>query len=168
MNTGKARFSTLVAVLLLGVILSACNQIGTSIPTPRPSIDVGVGAQGEAEDTPEASWESYVSDSIAEQVLRQQAKVQFFERYQKPSITAQNLGGLVVDIDLVEDKTAFNITAGVRASANAEFDVRITFGNGDTDTRTCRVPANLEKDEESGLWYVINPEPLAVFLVCGV
>jgi hypothetical protein len=174
----RRRHWLLLAGLVLGLalVLSACGTVrgvlggkdeGNPIPTPLPSEDVGAQAQSAAQDTPEGTWENYVRDIIAEQVKRQEAKVNLYERYQDPSITVQNTGGLVGDIDLVEDRTAFNISGGTLASSNTDFDVRITFANGDTDTRTCRFTVSMEFDEEAGVWYVVNPEPLAVFAVCG-
>ncbi len=165
-------------LLLLIFSLSACsgggslpvvgggNDEGNPIPTPLPAVDVGEEAQAAAVDSPEGTWENYVRDIIAEQVLRQESKLTMFERYQRPETTAQNLGGIVTDIDLVEDRTSFNTTPS-SASANAEFDIRLTFANGDTDTRTCRFPIALEYDQEKEVWFVVNPDALAVFAVCG-
>jgi hypothetical protein len=144
------------------------GNTGNPLPTPRPGIDVGSGARSVAKDTPEGTWDSYVQDTIAEQVANQEAKITILERYEDPDITVQNLGGLVRDIDLVEDRTEFNVgPADTVANVNAEFEIRITFTNGDTDTRTCRFPASLQFDEEDGVWYIVNPTELAVFVVCG-
>jgi hypothetical protein len=88
------------------------------------------------------------------------------ERYQDPAITKANLEGLVEDIDLVEDRTEFN-TGGGLANSNADFDIRLTYANGDTDTQTCRVQVNMEYNEDDGVWYVINPAPLQIFAACG-
>jgi len=169
------RITMVGAGLLLLIIGSiACEQTGIGggrnegnpIPTPLPAEDVGVGAQSAAEDTPEGTWENYVRDIIAEQVARQESKLSLYERYQKPGITEQNLGGIVTDIDLVEDRTEFN-TSETLASSNVEFDIRLTYANGDTDTRTCRFPISLEYDSDKEVWFVVNPDALAVFAVCG-
>ena len=174
---GRNRWLVLgVLALVLTLLLSGCGTVrgllgggdsGNPLPTPLPSEDVGEQAQSAAKDTPEATWESYVRDVIAEQVKRQQARINLFERYQDPDITVQNVGGLVQDIDMVEDRTVFNITGGTLASSNVDFDVRLTFANGDTDTRTCRFNVGMEFNDEDGVWYVVNPEPLAIFVVCG-
>jgi len=167
-----------LAGLVVGsaLLLSGCGTVrgvlggkddGNPLPEPPRAEDVGAQAQSAAQDTPEGTWENYVRDIIAEQVKRQEAKVNLYERYQDPSITVQNTGGLVRDIDLVEDRTIFNIRGGTLASSNTDFDVRITFADGDTETRTCRPTVSMEFDEGAGVWYVVNPEPLAVFAVCG-
>lgn len=158
-------------LLILGSI--ACDQTaiggggeGNPIPTPLPAEDVGEAAQSAAEDTPEGTWENYVRDIIAEQVARQDSKLSLYERYQKPDITAQNLGGIVTDIDLIEDRTEFD-GSETFVSSNVDFDVRLTYANGDTDTRTCTFPLNMEYDPDTETWFVVNPDALAVFAVCG-
>lgn len=163
----------MLAGLLIAVLVSGCSAVsgitgsdeGNPLPTPIPGEDVGARAQSAAKDTPEGTWESYVRDIIAEQVKQRESLIALRERYQNPDITSQNLAGMVQDIDLVTDRTEWN-TSGGTASANADFDVRITFTNGDTDTRTCRLTVQMEFDEEDNAWYVLNPEPLAVFAVC--
>lgn len=160
--------------LALALAASACSapfgigkEEGNPLPTPQPGIDVGSEAGSAARDTPEDTWDVYLQDSIAEQVARQEGKITLLERYQDPSITAQNLGGTVTDIDLVEDRTEFNIRGGTLAFTQTDFDIRLTFANGDTDTRTCRYDVSMEFNEDDGVWYVVNPQELAVFVVCG-
>lgn len=141
---------------------------GNPLPTPLPAIDVGSGASSAAKETPQATWESYLSDIIAEQVSRQEAKITLFERYQDPDVAAQNVGGLVTDIDLVQDNTEFNFgSQSTYVNIMGDFDVRLTFANGDTDTRTCSLPVAMEFDQDDEVWYVVNPDALAVFVVCG-
>jgi hypothetical protein len=137
------------------------------LPTPLPAEDVGAEAASAAKDTPEGTWTNYLRDIIAEQVSDRTQKITLLERYQDPSITAANLEGLVEDIDLVEDRTEFNTTSGGLANSNADFDIRLTYANGDTDTQTCRVQVSMEFNEDDGVWYVVNPAPLQIFAACG-
>jgi hypothetical protein len=136
------------------------------LPTPLPGEDVGAEALSAAQDTPEGTWVNYLRDIIAEQVSDRSQKITLLERYQDPSITSANLEGLVEDIDLVEDRTEFNTGGGI-ANTNADFDIRLTYANGDTDTQSCRVQVSMEFNEDDGVWYVINPAPLQIFAACG-
>ena len=160
----------LLALIGLALVFTACSVIGGSegnpLPTPKPEEDVGEEAKSAAEDTPEGTWENYLRDIIAEQVADRTSKIELIQRYENPDITEQNLGGLLTNIGLVEDRTEFSTSGGL-ATAHAEFDIRLTFGNGDTDTRTCTFNVSLEFHEEDGVWYVINPAALAVFTQCG-
>jgi hypothetical protein len=136
------------------------------LPTPLPGEDVGEAAASAAKDTPEGTWVNYLRDIIAEQVSDREQKITLLERYQDPNITSANLEGLVEDIDLVEDRTEFSTGGGI-ANTNADFDIRLTYANGDTDTQTCRIQVSMEYNEEDGVWYVINPAPLQIFAACG-
>lgn len=161
-------------LVLIGIafVLAACSAVGggggsgNPLPTPIPAEEVGEEAKSAAEDTPEKTWENYLRDIIAEQVKDRQSKIELIQRYENPDLTTQNLGGLVQNIGLLTDRTEFSITGG-SATARADFDVRLTFANGDSDTRTCTFNVSLEFDDEDGVWYVINPQPLAVFSQCG-
>ncbi len=191
MNTkGWIKYAVLALAVTVALTLSACSLPGgtsqgpepTVPPTPRPSVpeeppselptplpteDVGQQALSGAKETYQETWNNYLRDMIAEQVADRQQKLALLQRYENPDITAQNLGGLMTDIDLVEDRTTFNLTNNATvASANTDFDVRVTYANGDSDTRTCRMPVALELDPDDGLWYVLNPAPLQVFAVC--
>ncbi len=154
--------------LTASLILSACGggsgQVNP-LPTPLPAEEVGTQAQAGAMDTPEGTWSNYLRDIIAEQVAQRVSKINLLERYQNPAITRQNLGGLVKNILLVEDRTTFTISGGA-ASATTDFDIRLEYANGDVETRTCSFLVRLEKDEASGIWYVLNPEALQIFSVC--
>jgi hypothetical protein len=154
--------------LTASLILSACGggsgQVNP-LPTPLPAEEVGSQAQAGAMDTPEGTWSNYLRDIIAEQVAQRVSKINLLERYQNPAITRQNLGGLVRNILLVEDRTTFTISGGA-ASATTDFDIRLEYANGDVETRTCSFPVRLEKDAASGIWYVLNPEALQIFSVC--
>ena len=136
------------------------------LPTPLPAEDVGGEALSAAQDTPEGTWANYLRDMIAEQVSDREQKITLLERYQDPAIIQANLEGLVEDINLVEDRTEFNISGGL-ATTNTEFDVRLLYANGDTDTQTCRLNVSMEFNEADGVWYVVNPAPLQVFAACG-
>jgi len=49
-------------------------------------------------------------------------------------------------------------------------DIRVTFANGDTDTRACSYDINMERsDNKQGeaVWYVINPDAFPVFASCA-
>jgi hypothetical protein len=136
------------------------------LPTPLPGEDVGEAAASAAKDTPEGTWTNYLRDIIAEQVSDREQKITLLERYQDPSITSANLEGLVEDIDLVEDRTEFSTGGGI-ANTNADFDIRLHYANGDTETQSCRVNVSMEFNEDDGVWYVINPAPLQIFAACG-
>ncbi len=144
------------------------EEAPNTIPTPLPGEDVGEQALAGAKETYQETWNNYLRDAIAEQVADRQQKLEILQRYENPAITEQNLGGLVENIELVEDRTVFNLTNNATvASANAEFDVRLTYANGDSDTRTCNPFVSLEYSAEDGLWYVVNPGQLQVFAVCA-
>jgi hypothetical protein len=174
-NARPGKRIILVGAGLFLLILSsiACEGLaigggdeGNPIPTPIPAEDVGEEAQEAAQDTPEATWDNYVRDIIAEQVAHQKSKLSLDERYQRPDVTEQNLGGIVTDIDLLEDRTEFD-ASDTYATVNAEFDVKLNYANGDSESRTCRFTIGMEYHADSETWYVVNPEALAVFAVCG-
>jgi hypothetical protein len=156
------------------MVLSACGggQVagggqGNALPTVRPAEEVGSGAKSAARDTYQATWDSYLRDAIAAQNQLQDINNSMRQRYEKPSITAQNVGGLLKSVELVEDKTEWSTTGDSLAGAQAKFDVKLTFLNGDTDTRSCSIPVQVEKNADDNLWYVINPGPLAVLSICS-
>jgi hypothetical protein len=159
-------------ILILSMLLSACGALGggagNALPTPKPGEDLGADTRSSAKDNYQDTWDSFLRDSIAAANQQAASDIDLLQRYEKPSITAQNLAGTLKSIELVEDRTSFNlVNQETTAAAKAEFDVRLTFANGDTDTRTCHIPAQIELDPDSKKWYVINPGPLAVFSVCG-
>jgi hypothetical protein len=183
-TSAKSMWPLLVVGLMVILVLAGCGGLPgggdeatapqereesepiNPLPTPLPAEDVGEEAASAAKDTPEGTWTNYLRDIIAEQVSDRAQKITLLERYQDPAITAANLEGLVEDIDLVEDRTEFN-TGGGLANSNADFDIRLTYANGDTDTQNCRVQVNMEFNEDDGVWYVINPAPLQIFAACG-
>jgi hypothetical protein len=136
-------------------------------PTPRPDEDVGEQSLAGARDSYQETWNNYLRDSIAEQVADREQKISILERYQNPGILAANSGGLVEDISLLEDRTTFNLSNnGTFASAVANFDVRLTYVDGDTESRTCTPNVQIEFEPDDGLWYVINPAELQIFVNC--
>ncbi len=155
-----------ILVLALAIVGCTGDGSGNPLPTPKPGEPIGTGARSVAKDTPDGTWQSYLRDMIAEQNTRLASKITLLERYEAPSITQRNLGGLAREISLVDDRTEFNIS-GNTASTNVDFDVRLLFANGDTDTRTCRFPLSLEFNETDQVWYVLNPKALEIFVVCG-
>lgn len=168
----RAVFGGLAAVVL-GMVVTACTLPGGSngsvnpLPTPLPAQNVGEEAKKGATEDYKTTWDNYLHDAIAEQVRDRQQKIDLLQRYEKPSITEANLKGLVKDIGLVEDRTTFNLThSDSVASAITDFDVRLTFANGDTDTRTCKQPVEIDKDTD-GKWYILNPGQLQIFAVCN-
>jgi hypothetical protein len=189
-NQGWNKAMTLLLVAGLALVLSACSLPGgaaqgpeptpaptarpsvaeeppSELPTPLPAEDVGEQALSGAKESYQETWNNYLRDIIAEQVADRQQKLTLLQRYENPRITEQNLGGLATDIGLVEDRTTFNLTNnGTTAAGNADFDVRVTYANGDSDTRTCNPFVQIELDPDDGLWYVINPAPLQIFSVC--
>jgi hypothetical protein len=159
-----------VAVVVTGCTLPGGSSNGSVNPlaTPLPAQDVGEDAKKGATEDYQNTWDNYLQDAIAEQVLDRQQKIDFLQRYENPNITNQNLKGLVQDVDLVTDRTTFNLTHGdTVASAITDFDVRLTFANGDSDTRTCKQPVEIDKDPDSGKWYILNPGQLQIFAVCN-
>lgn len=182
---GVSKLSWLALLALLVIALSACGALGggsqptatpplptavgggevAALPTAMPGEDVGTGASSGALDTAEGTWGNYLRDMIAEQNQSLSSKINLLERYADPGITQKNLGGIAKSIELVADRTAITLNSNQTvATVRAEFDVRLEFANGDTDTRTCKL--TIEADKKDNLWYILNPAPLAVFSVC--
>lgn len=161
------------SVLVVALALAACGGAvagggaGNALPTPRPAEDVGESASSAARDSYQATWDSYLRDSIAAANDLQRVKLQMLQRYEKPSITAQNAGGLMKQLDLVEDRTTFNLlNEQTTAASLAEFDIKVTLVNGDTDTRTCKVQVGVELNPDDKLWYMLNPAALNWDSIC--
>src|SRR5689334_6995939 len=94
-NIWKAGSFGLALVVMM--VLSACGggQVagggnGNALPTARPAENVGSGAKSAARDTYQATWDSYLRDAIAAQNQLQDINNSMRQRYEKPSITAQN------------------------------------------------------------------------------
>jgi hypothetical protein len=166
-----------LAALAAGLILTACRAMdglpagGNPIPTPRLGEEIGVEPESQAAADPEETFRRYIRDSIAAQVALQQAKISMRERYQDPDVTVQDLGGIVTDIAVLEDRTSFTLPRTDVSNAHAEFDIRLTYADGDSETRTCRYEVNLHQSanlEGQPVWYVINPDAFPVFVSCSV
>ena len=143
---------------------------GNPIPTPRPGEEVGPDPTSQAAAQPEQTFERYIRDSIAAQVALQQAKVTMRERYQDPGITVQDLGGIVTEISVLEDRTTFTLPKPTVSNAHAEFDIRLTYADGDSETRTCQYEVNMQQGLNAtgaAVWYVINPDAFPVFNSCS-
>jgi hypothetical protein len=55
------------------------------------------------------------------------------------------------------------------SNAQAEFDIRLTYADGDSETRTCRYQVSLQQapSPDGAVWYVINPDAFPVFASCS-
>ncbi|MBN1430972.1 MAG: hypothetical protein JXB07_21565 [Anaerolineae bacterium] len=182
---GSIKVSGLTLLVLLAAALSACGAMGggslptataalptavgggdvRELPTPLPAEEVGVGATSGAQDTPEGTWGNYLRDIIAEQNQAQSSKINLYERYEAPSITQQKLNTLVKAVALVSDRSKITENKEGVAVVNGDFDIRFTKANGDTETRTCKITVQIERYDST--WYVLNPQPLAIFSVCS-
>lgn len=126
-----------------------------------------INAVGVAE-TYEETWDYYLRDSVAFQVRRIQDRVRFAERYQNPEQLAANMGGTMADVELVEDRSEFQLSNNdTFAQATVDFDIRVTYLDGDSVRFSCQYLVQIEQDTETGLWYVINPRILEVTTFCG-
>lgn len=164
---GQFKLSGVFGIALLAAVLSSCGGAGNPLPTPRPAEEVGAGAKSQAKGTYQETWDSYLRDAIAADNQVEDIKISMLQRYQKPSSTKANLGGILKKTDLLEDRTKLAYgNQNTTASGLADFDVKMTFANGDTDTRHCKVQVSLELNPDDKLWYVVNPGPMAVFSNC--
>lgn len=174
-NDVKSVSRILVGIALLGLlsaILSACGALGggagNPLPTPIPGEAVGSGAKSQAKDTYQATWDSYLRDAIAADNQNEDVKIGMLQRYELPSITKQNLSGILKSTDLLTDRTKFALNStNTVASSLSDFDVRLTFANGDTDTRHCRVQISIQQNADDKLWYVVNPAAMSILSICG-
>jgi len=191
MKTRTTRFVITLAVTLLA--LSACSigrqaaggaqdngavnnsggggsipEEGNPLPTARPTEVIGAEAQSRAQDSPEATWEGYLRDIIAYQNERNDAKITLVRRYQNPDQTSQNVGGTVEEITLLEDRSTFDKNAAATAASSlVDFDVRVQYLDGDTQTKTCTFTVEMQYSEADGVWYVINPRGLDTDVNCA-
>lgn len=135
------------------------------LPTPLPGEEVGTGASSGALDTPEGTWGNYLRDMIAKQNQMMTLKINLLEGYEDPAITQMNLSTIILSIALVADRTQLALpNSQVTAIVSADFDIRLTFANGDADTRTCKL--TMEMDKKGEIWYVLNPQPLPIPSAC--
>lgn len=135
-------------------------------PEPEPEYDYSRVSSliGSPQDTPEGTFELYLRDAIAQQVTLQREKIDMRVRYQDPEIVEQDMGGLVTDITLIEDRSRMTELSDTRVVFDVDMDVQVTYASGETEQGVCGWPVNLEQYE--GLWYVVNPSELALFVNC--
>ena len=173
------RFAAQLSVygLVAAIALAACTaeevvpQGGNPIPTPRTGENVGISPDSQAAATPEETFSRYINDSIAAQVALQQQKINMRQRYQNPDQTLQDLGGLLTEISILEDRTKTSQVNDNNANANVDTDVRIVFADGDTETRVCKYQVVLQSGKNAKgdtVWYVINPDAFPIFVSCTV
>jgi hypothetical protein len=170
----------LAALVILAMALSACNvgrptevleEGGNVIPTPVEGTDVGEGASSQAAGTPEETFSRYMTASLGSLVALHQQRIELRQRYQNPSQTLEDLGGLVTEIDVVDDRTEVKKVNenSTNATANVDVDVRVGYADGDRQTFTCNYAVTLqqaENEDEEEVWYVINPAEFPLFVSC--
>ncbi len=182
---GVSKVTGLTLLALLVVSLSACGALGggnqpaptaalptavgggavAALPTAPAGEQVGTGASGGVLDSPEGTWGNYLRDMIAEANQGLASKISLTEHYANPDVTQKNLNGIAKTIELVADRTKVNLNSTETvASVKADFDIRVGYANGDSDTRTCK--QTVEIDKKDNLWYVLNPQPLAWAALC--
>src|SRR5258708_30877696 len=93
------------SVLALAVLLAACSSKpevlpagGNPIPTPIVGVDVGSAPDSQAASSPDDTYKRYINDSISALVDAQKQKINMRERYQNPTQTKADLGGLLTEI----------------------------------------------------------------------
>lgn len=175
MLSARPLIRPITLTLVLALAVAACRgqevlpEGGNPIPTPIAGENVGAEPESQAADTPEETVTRYIRDSIAAQVAFQQAKLTLRERYQNPDQTEADLGGLVTKISVLEDNSKITKPKETVANAHVALDIRVTFANGDTDTRACTFDVNLQQgrnEKGEAVWYVINPDAFPVFASC--
>lgn len=163
-------------VVALAVLLSACSKPevlpsgGNPIPTPIKGVDVGTSPDSQAAATPEETYKRYINDSIAALVSVQQQKINMRERYQNPTQTKLDLGGLVTDISILDDRTKIKQTNDSNANANIDMDVRIKYADGDIVSFVCTYQITMQSAlnaKNATVWYVINPDVFPIFVSCN-
>ena len=175
MFTSKLIHRLAMVLLAASLVLAACRggevlpQGGNPIPTPREGETVGTVADSQAAATPEETFGRYIRDSIAATVAVQQTKIGMRGRYQEPDQTLQDLGGLVSEIAVLEDRTKITSPKDTAANAKVDLDVRVKYADGDTQTFTCHYDVStLRGANKKGdnVWYVINPDAFPLFVSC--
>ncbi|MGF1505194.1 MAG: hypothetical protein GYB64_18450 [Chloroflexi bacterium] len=168
----KKLFVTLILASALA-LLAACGggvggddvqEVGEQdLPTPVPTEEVGAEAARSATNSPQATWDNYLRDTIAEQNRIRDLTVGLIQRYEDPELTGQ-ANQLLLNITLGEDRSEVNNTF-----VDADFDVRVEYLNGDTETLTCTYRKDFrltENEDGETIYYIVNPAPLAVFALC--
>jgi hypothetical protein len=148
------------------------ERVPTVTPAPFPTLEPEQEYEnsqissltGLPQDTPEGTFELYLRDAIAQQVTLQRERIDMRVRYQEPEILEQDMGGLVTDVVLIEDRSRMNQLTDTRVVFDVDMDILVTYASGEEEQGLCRWPVNLEEYE--GLWYVVNPSELALFVNC--
>ena len=169
------RFAARLSVcgLVVAIVLAACTgevvpQGGNPIPTPIEGENVGSAPSSQAATTPEETFSRYLKDSLGALVAQQNQKLEMRQRYQNPEQTKEDLGGLLAEINVLEDRTKIKKVAetSTNATANVDMDVRVSWADGDQETFTCGYAVTLqqaENDKGEVVWYVINPDSFPIF-----
>lgn len=163
-------------IAVLAVLLAACSskpevlpQGGNPIPTPIAGTDVGSAPDSQAAASPEDTFRRYINDSIAALVDSQQQKINMRQRYQNPDQTKLDLGGLLTEVSILEDRTKIKQTNDNNANATVDMDVRIKYADGDSESFTCLYQVILQSAvnvKNATVWYVINPDAFPIFVSC--
>ena len=101
--------------------------------------------------------------TVAQQVALQRERVDMRVRYQDPEIMEQDMGGLISDIDLIEDRSRMSSLGDTQVVYDVDVDIVVTFANGEQEQGVCGWPVNLELYE--GLWYGLLGALIALALV---
>jgi hypothetical protein len=133
------------------------NSTPTTIPD-SDQIDI-VSLSTLAGETPEDTFDQYLVDAVAQQVSFQREKLDMRIRYQNPAALAEDMGGLILDIEIVENRSRRTILRERDASFDVEIDIRVEFADRDQSTQTCRWTVLMVRVDE--LWYVTSPAALS-------
>jgi hypothetical protein len=160
--------------VVVAVLLAACSKEvlpsgGNPIPTPIVGVDVGTAPDSQAAATPDDTYKRYINDSIAALVSSQKQKINMRQRYQNPDQTKLDLGGLVTEISILEDRTKIKEVNDKNANAVVDMDVRIKYADGDLQSFVCKYQVAMQSalnTKNVSVWYVINPDVFPVFLSC--
>ena len=167
----------MIFALLMTLVLAACGgkevlpEGGNPIPTPIKGENVGDAPDSQAAATPEETFSRYIDDSIAALVAGQSQKLSLRARFQNPEQTEKDLGGLLSEVNILEDRTKIKkvTDTSTNATANVDIDIRVKWADGDTESFTCNYAVTLqsgENKEGETVWYVINPDAFPVFVNC--
>lgn len=148
------------------------TEVPTEIPeeTPEPTetppynyMEVSA-LSGEPQDTFEGTFELYLRDAINQIVRLQRERIELRAHYEDPTVLGQDLGGLVVDASILEDRTTFTTLNADSMLAEADFDLTVDYANGDSRVTRCTWNVNIERIE--GTWYVVAPAEFPLFVNC--
>ncbi len=175
------KFKTLLFGVVIGtLLLAACNpgqstevvsQGGNPLPTVNVGTAVGDAPSSQAAATPEETWSRYLADSFGALVAQQSQKLELRRRYQNPELTKEDVGGLLAEIKILEDRTTIKKVTdkSTNATANVDTDVRVVWVDGDQESFTCKYAVTLqlaENEDGDPVWYIINPDSFPLFVSC--